>query len=239
MSNPDAADSNELNQGHTLKRYDGELSHLHELLLVMGRLVLGQLRDALAALKDRDVALAHRVITRDRDIDRLEVEADHEIVDVIARRAPVGRDLRRVMAVSKSVSDLERMGDEAARIAGAVIQLFGPESGGDPNTALVRAVNGMSALAMSGLESAVDLFEAWSEDKARAVIATYRAMDEQFQTDLRHLMTYVMEDARNVGFAISVVLVIKSLERIGHHAQNLAEYAIFQEKGEDIRSQAP
>ena len=124
------------------------------------------------------------------------------------------------------------------KIASAVIQLFGYQSH-DPNSPLVRDINGMAAMAMSSLQSAVDLFEVWSEDQARAVIARHREMDEEFQADLRRLMTYVMEDSRNIGFAISVALVIKSLERIGHCAQNLTEYAIFQAKGEDIRNQGP
>jgi len=235
MTDPQPAVLNELVEGHTFKRYDGELGHLHYLVLEMGALVLCQVREALAAFKNRDLALARKVVTRDSEVDRLEVEADDEIVKLIARRSPVGSDLRMVMAVSKSVSDLERIGDEAVRIAGLVIQIFGTESS-DPNSQLVRDVNGMGAMAMCSLQSAVEIFDVWNEEKARAVIARHREMDEEFQSGLRRLATYIMEDSRNIGFAISIILVIKSLERIGHHAQNLAEYAIFQVKGEDIRN---
>jgi len=238
MSRPVPTAMNEFTEGHTFKRYDGELNHLHYLVLEMGALVLSQVREALAAFKSRDLALAHKVVTRDSEVDRLEVQADDEIVKLIARRSPVGSDLRMVMAVSKSISDLERIGDEAVRIASLVIQIFGNESS-DPNSQLVRDVNGMGAMAMGSLQSAVEIFDVWSEEKARAVIARHRDMDEEFQSDLRRLMTYIMEDSRNIGFAISVVLVIKSLERIGHHAQNLAEYTIFQVKGEDIRNKNP
>ena len=227
---------NELIEGHTFKRYDGELSHIHYLVLEMGTLVISQVREALAAFKGRDLALAQKVVNRDSVVDRLEVQADEEIVKLLARRSPLGSDLRLVMAVSKSVSDLERMGDEAVRIAGLVMQIFGNDSS-DPNSQLVRDVNGMGALAMTSLQGAVELFDVWSEEKARAVIERHREMEEEFQSDLRRLMTYILEDSRNIGVAISVVLVIKSLERIGHHARNLAEYVIFQVKGEDIRSQ--
>lgn len=222
-------------EGHTFKRYDGELSHLHYLVLEMGGLVLNQVRESLAAFKQRDVALARKVVAWDREVDKLEVAADDEIAKLIARRSPVGGDLRMVMAVSKSVSDLERIGDEAVRIAGLAIQLFGPE-GSDPGSQLLRDVNKMGDLAVASLRGALEVFEVWDEAKAHRVISQYREMDEEFQADLRHLMTYIIQDSRNIGFAISVVLVIKALERIGHHAHNLAEYVIFQVKGEDIRA---
>jgi phosphate transport system protein len=222
-------------EGHIFKRYDGELHHLHYLVLEMGGLVLTQVNTALNAFRDRNVALAQKVVAWDREVDQLEVRADDEIVKLIARRCPMGSDLRMVMAVSKSISDLERIGDEAVRIAGLVIQLFGSE-GGDPNPALLRGVNKMGELAVANLRGALDLFEVWNEEKARRVVAGYKDMDEEFQADLRLLITYVIEDARNFGYAISVVLVIKALERIGHHAHNLAENVVFQVKGEDIRA---
>lgn len=225
-------------EGHTFKRYDGELGHLHYLVLEMGGLVVNQLRDALEAFKVRDLPLAQKVVALDAEVDRLEVAADDEIVQLIAKRCPVSADLRLVMAVSKSVSDLERIGDEAVRIAGLAIQIFGPE-GGDPNIRMLRDVNRMGEMALTSLWQAIEVFDQWDESKARQVIENYREMDEEFQSDLRHLLTYVLEDTRNIGYAIGVVLVIKALERIGHHAQNLAEYAIFLERGEDVRHLQP
>jgi len=226
-----------MTEGHIFKRYDGELNHLHYLILEMGGLVLVQVREALAAFKARDIALAHKVVALDNEVDRLEVASDDEIVKLIAKRCPVSSDLRMVIAVSKSVSDLERIGDEAVRIAGLVIELFGHES--DPNSQMLRDVNRMGDMAVASLQRAVEVFDVWDEAKALSVINSRREMDEEFQADLRRLLTYVLEDTRNIGFAISVVLVIKALERIGHHAQNLAEYVIFQVQGEDIRHQQP
>jgi phosphate transport system protein len=227
-----------MTEGHIFKRYDGELNHLHLLVLEMGSLVIKQVGDALTAFKNRDAILARQVVERDREVDILEVNADEEIVQLLARRCPVSSDLRLVIAVSKSVSDLERIGDEAVRIAGLVIQLFG-EEGSDPNVKMLRDVNRMGEMALTSLRQAIEVFDIWDEAKALHVVTNYREMDEEFQSDLRHLLTYVLEDTRNIGYAISVVLVIKALERIGHHAQNLAEYVIFQVRGEDIRHQQP
>jgi phosphate transport system protein len=222
-------------EGHTFKRYDGELHHLHYLVLEMGGLVLAQVSTAINAFRDRDVALARKVVAWDREVDRLEVGADQEIVKLIARRCPMASDLRMVMAVSKSISDLERIGDEAVRIAALVVELFGSE-GSDPSPALLRGINRMGEMAVANLRGALDLFEVWNEEKAFRVIDSYKDMDEEFQADLRLLITYVIEDTRNFGYAVSVVLVIKALERIGHHAHNLAENVVFQVKGEDIRA---
>lgn len=222
-------------EGHTVLRYDGELNHVHGLVLDMARRVRSQLQDALTAFKDRDLAAANRVVAGDREVDQREVEADKDLVELIARRSPVGRDLRMVMALSKAAGDLERMGDEAVRIAGLVLQIFGNE-GADPGSGLLRDVGHMGAMALAGIEGAIGAVETWDVDAALRVIGSQREMEEEFQSDLRRLMTFVIEDARNLGFVIQVVLAIKSLERIGHHAQNLAEYVIFQVRGEDIRA---
>ncbi|CAL1239203.1 phosphate signaling complex protein PhoU [Candidatus Methylocalor cossyra] len=222
-------------EGHTVKRYDGELNHLHYLVLEMGGLVLRQVQQALAAFRNRDLALAHQVVTWDRETDEMEVQVDREIVQLLARRAPVGGDLRIVIAVSKSISDLERIGDEAVRIAQIVMQLFSPEAS-DPCAQLLREVGKVGEVALASLRAALEVFDVWDEDKARWIIQNQAELTEEFPAELRRLMTYIMEDARNIGFAVSVILVIKSLELIGHYAQNLAEYAIFQFKGEDVRA---
>ena len=229
---------NELIEGHTVKRYDGELSHLHYLVLEMGGLVIQQIRDALTAFKEGDVNLARKVANRDVEVDRLEVQADEETVRVIARRCPMGSDLRVVITVSKSVSDLERIGDEAVRIASLVTQMFGGHYNGEASNhlaQLVRDVDRIGGMALSSIQYAVELFDVWDEDKALKVITSHREMDGEFQSELRRVMTYIMEDSRNIGYAVSMVLLAKSLDRITHHARNLAEYAIFEIKGVDIR----
>ena len=229
---------NTVNEGHTFKRYDGELDHLHYLVLEIGGLVVHQVNDALTAFKSRDPVLAQKVVGLDNEVDRLEVQTDDEIAKIIAKRWPLSSDLRLVIAVSKSVSDLERIGDEAVRIAGLVIQLFGSE-GSEPNSQMLRDVNRIGNMALTGLRGAVEIFDVWDEEKAALVIENHREMEEEFQADLRRLLTYVLEDYRNIGFAITAILVIKALERIGHHAHNLAEQAISKAHGKDIRGRQP
>jgi phosphate transport system protein len=223
--------------GHTMRRFDGELSQLHLKALEMGGLALAQLQDALRALKHKDLELARRIAPRENQIDRLEVEADAEVLGLIARRCPMGGDLRMVMAVSKCVTDLERIGDEATRIASIALQVYG-SGGSDPSEHLLRDVHVMGALVVDALAKALRAFDILDEALAREVISSQGQIEEEFEAGLRRLITYVMEDSRNIGFAVSVILAIKALERIGAHAQNLAEYVIFQVKGMDVRHQA-
>lgn len=223
-------------EGHTVRRYDGELNHLHYLVLELGGLVLAQVRDAVEALTRRDVALAQTVLARESSVDRGEVDADAEIVQLLARRCPVGGDLRLVFAVAKSITDLERIGDEAVKIANLCLHLYGGDTGGaDPNRQLMRDVGSMASLALKHLERGLQMIDSWDEREAVQLILDHEALDEEFQSGLRRLMTFVMEDARNVGFAVNIVLIIKALERIGDHARNLAEYVVYQVRGQDIR----
>ncbi|MBM4200495.1 MAG: phosphate signaling complex protein PhoU [Gammaproteobacteria bacterium] len=229
---------NEPSEGHTVKRYDTELAHLHDLASAMGQLVLGLVHDAVRAFKGVDLTLAQSVMGRDAEIDRLELVIDREVITLLARRAPLGGDLRWIIAISKSVSDLERTADEAVRIARTVIQQFGSGSR-DVSRQVMGHVAGITNMAIDSLQDALKLLESRSEEQAEALIAKQRAIDEEFQSELRRLMTYVLEDARTIGPIISVMLIIKSLERIGHYAQNLAEYALFQIEGDARGAQHP
>ncbi|BBL76567.1 phosphate signaling complex protein PhoU [Methylomagnum ishizawai] len=223
-------------EGHTVRRFDGEMNQIHLKVLEMGGLALAQLKDALRALKNKDAALAQAIAPREDRIDHLEVEADAEVLGLIARRCPMGGDLRMVMAVSKSVTDLERIGDEAMRIASIAQQIYGKD-GSEPGGPLLRDVHLMGDFVVEVVEDALRAFDLLDEDLATEVIAQQDRLEDEFEAGLRRLMTYVMEDARNIGFAISVILIIKALERIGAHAANLAEYVIFQVRGMDVRHQ--
>lgn len=225
-------------EGHTVKRFDGELNALHFRIIEMGGLALSQLRDALQAIKTKDVALARKIGQRENELDLLEVETDGTIVEVLARRCPVGGDLRMIMAVSKGVTDLERIGDEAARVANIALQIYGNDTS-NPNEHLLHDVHIMGRMAVDALEKALNAFDRSDEEMAREIIADHRAFEDEFEASLRRLITYIMEDSRNIGFAVNAVLAIKALERVGAHAQNLAEYVIFQVKGKDVRHQGP
>lgn len=226
----------ELTEGHTVKRYDSELGHLHLQLLEMGGLVIDQVGGALQALLDRNLEAAHRVLEREPAIDNAEVHADEEIAEVIARRGPMGRDLRTVMAISKAVTDLERVGDEAVKIADIALQIYDNDSS-PPNAKLLRDVGTMGKQALSILQQAIEVFDRMDAGMAANVIHAHAELDAEFQSGLRRLATFILEDARNVGHTINVTLVIRTLERIGDYSKNIAEYVIYLVVGEDVRDQ--
>jgi phosphate transport system protein len=223
-------------EGHIIQRYDGELGQLHILILEMGGLVLDQVRNAINAVVNKDLEAAALVLRREPDVDALEIKVDNETVSLIARRSPVGSDLRIVTAISKAVTDLERIGDEAARIAGIAESIYG-NNANEPGDSLLRDISTMGKLALDTLVEALDIFDKFDLDRAEQLTKCDTELDAEFQSSLRRLTTFVLEDARNVGHTINIVLILKDLERIGEHAKNLAEYIIFFLKGEDVRHQ--
>ena len=221
-------------EGHTVKRYDAELSHLRGRVIEMGGLALDQINQAVNALINEDLEAAENVIDRDHINDTLEVQIDEEVVNLIARRQPVANDLRIIIAASKAVADLERIGDEAVKIARIVMFVYGHDEN-SPNKRLLRDVRVTSQLATGMLRKSLDAFDRLDVDNAVKVIEQDLKLDEEFQASMRHLVTYVMEDTRTIGHAINVVLIIKALERVGDHAKNIAEYIVYQVKGKDVR----
>ena len=223
-------------EGHTVRRYDGDLTNLNLMVLEMGGLAIAQCREALEALRTGDAALATRVLEREDQVDALELELDDNIWWLVGQRGPVGRDLRAVVAVSKAVTDLERVGDEAARIARSVRTIFGDErERRRPGSKIIRDVQAMGRLALKYLEEAVALYDDFDADKAQALIERDGELDDEFQASLRRVSTFLLEDARNVGHVVEVVLMTKALERVGDHARNLAEYVVYLIGGKDIR----
>ena len=223
---------------HTVKSYDQELSDLTALVMRMGGLVTEQLDGAMQALRERDVGRARDVIARDHVVNFMDVQADERSINLLARRQPMGRDLRTIMSLGKTVSDLERIGDEAERIARMAIHL--EESGRpQPNPKLLRDTFGMARIANSMLKSALDALARLDVDTALEVAKGDVELDSEFQSALRRLATYLMEDSRNVGHVISVSLVLKSIERIGDHSKNIAEYVVYLVKGKDVRHVSP
>jgi len=223
-------------EGHTVQRYDGELNNLHIEMLEMGGLALDQVRKSINSLKTENIALAHEVMQREHSVDEFELKLDEEIVSVIARRGPMARDLRILMSFSKSVADMERIGDEAARIANLTLIML-ENNRSFPGTMLMRDIQTMGLLAINFLERALIVFDTLDIERADSFIDNHSELDMEFRSSLRRLATFVLEDARNVGHAINITQVIKSLERIGDHARNLVENVIYLQKGEDIRHQ--
>ena len=157
-----------------------------------------------------------------------------DAITIVAKRAPVARDLRVIMSISKTITDLERIGDEAARIAHIAKGMFESERS-LPGGHLMRDVLNMGQLAVQMLEQALASFDALNATQARALVCRDNDLDMEFQSSLRRLATFLLEDARNVGHAIHIVLLIKAIERIGDHARNIAEYVIYMVQGQDVR----
>jgi phosphate transport system protein len=223
-------------EGHTVQRFDDELSHLHMLLVEMGSLVLDQSRTALHALEEEDLEAARRVLEREMQVNDLEVRIDDELVDVMARRGPVARDLRAVVSFSKLVTDLERAGDNARRVAQAALNIYETRRS-VPSAKLLRDVGSMGRLALGMLEEGIEIFDTLDLQRAEALVINHHALDDELQSGLRRLSTFVLEDARLIGYAISITLVLRALERIGDHGRNIAEFVVYMLRGADVRHQ--
>jgi len=222
--------------GHTVNAYDRDLAQLRGLVLEMGKRVLEQTRMAVHALSSGDVAAAQRVVDRERKIDHLQLDADEEVFALIAKRAPTAIDLRLALALSKVIGDLERAGDKAARIARSVLDLKARGSR-LPEAKILYHLEQMSEIACRMLSNSLDALARTDVELALAVFAEDRGLEHQLDAALRHLMTFVFEDASLVGQVIELVFGLKALERIGNHAGNIAEQVIYVAKGKDVRYQ--
>ena len=220
---------------HTVRQFDTELEELRGLVLKMGQLVVQQIKDALEGLLLDKIAVAKMVQRREDWVDAMEVEADDRIVDMLVRRQPVGPDLRAILSLGKSVRDLERMGDEAERIARAALEAHERYPGFKPSQELLRDVDPMGQLAIGMVEGSLRALTRLDLDEALTVTRRDEELDGNFRAGLRRLATFIMEDSRTVGNVISSTFVLKSLERIGDHATNIAEHVIYLIRGKDVR----
>ena len=219
---------------HTVKQFDIQLANLRNLVLEMGGLVEEQIKRAIQALDDEDIIASREVISRDQIINGLQVKADEDCVSIIALRQPLGSDLRLIMSLSKIVTDLERIGDEAEKIARMTVKIY-EGIGSPPSAKLLRDVVPMAKLAQDMLHGCLDALARLDVEKAVEVAQGDDELDQEFQSALRRLITYMMEDPRTIGHAINVIFIVKALERIGDHSKNIAEYIIYLVKGKDVR----
>jgi phosphate transport system protein len=225
---------NDRTEGHIVRRYDGELASLRLLVLEMGGLVLDQVRRAVAALDREDLSEAREVIARDHAVNAYDLRVDEASIRLLARRQPVAGDLRVIMSIAKAVADLERIGDEAAKIARITLHLFAAGAS-VPRRALLRDVRAMATLATRMLADVLRAFDEMDVQAALAVAAGDAELDREFRAASRRLSTYVMEDSRQLGHTINALTAVKALERIGDHAKNIAEYIVYLVTGQDIR----
>ncbi|MBI2898519.1 MAG: phosphate signaling complex protein PhoU [Deltaproteobacteria bacterium] len=215
---------------HTDREYEAELRRLREQVLLMGAKVEEMIAESIRALVERDTALAHRMIEYDHQVNRLEVESDELCLRILARRQPVASDLRFITIALKLVTDLERIGDLGVNICERVVELD-QEPPLKPYIDLPR----MAQAARGMVRDALDAFVAADAERARLVIEQDRTVDAYYAQIFRELLTYMMEDPRNIYRATRLQSIAKYLERIGDHATNLAEMVVFMVKGKDIR----
>jgi phosphate transport system protein len=219
---------------HLSTQFDAELSGISGRVLEMGGLVESQVAQALFALTHFSDEIAEKVLQEEVRVNQMEVEIDRDLSAIIARRQPTARDLRLLIAISKAIANLERVGDEAARIARTVRRLI--STGVAARLRLPVADLGVEAdLAIAQLRKALDAFARLDTARALEVLKQDDQIDREFDGLLRKLITYMMEDPRTISSSIDLVFVAKAIERVGDHAKNLAEAIIYVVKGTDVR----
>jgi phosphate transport system protein len=216
---------------HTSKQFDVELENVRTRVLAMGGLVEEQIARALDTLMSGDMEAIERIIETDKRVNAMEVELDELCSHIIARRQPAAGDLRLIIAVVKTITDLERIGDEAQKIARMAKLIHTAERMHLPRIELKH----VGELASNMLHDALDSFARLDPRAAREVVRHDAALDSEFRSILRQLITFMMEDPRTISRSLEILFVGKALERIGDHSKNMAEYVIYMVEGRDVR----
>ena len=219
---------------HLSTQFDAELSGISTRVLEMGGLVESQIAHAIYALTNFSADTASQVLVREESVNQMEIAIDRDLSTIIARRQPTARDLRLLIAISKTIANLERVGDEAARIARTVQRLL--NAGVSSRMRLPVADLAFECdLAVALLRKALDAFARLDVEKALEVLKQDDQIDREFEGLMRKLITFMMEDPRTISSSIDLVFVAKAIERVGDHAKNLAEVIIYVVKGTDVR----
>jgi len=221
-----------MNKDHISTQYDTELEEIRTRMLQMGGLVEEQVANALAGYADGSSPLLDRVKATEERVNQLEIELDDRCTHLIARRQPAAGDLRLVMAVVKSITDLERIGDEAAKIARIAKQMHERGVVHLPGFSDVKVAANLAATMLKG---ALDAFARIDAEAAQQIVMQDKHIDSEFRSLLRELITFMMEDPRTISTALDIVWIAKALERVGDHAKNIAEYVIYVASGSDVR----
>ncbi|WP_213778916.1 phosphate signaling complex protein PhoU [Caballeronia sp. dw_276] len=217
---------------HLSSQFDADLNAVSSKVLEMGGLVESQIINAMQALNAFDIDIADKVILAEQRLNTMEVEIDEECSNIIARRQPAARDLRLLMAISKTITNLERAGDEAEKIAKRVKRINEDGMGRNVNIAEIKLSGEM---AVSILRRALDAFARLDTVAAAQIVRDDKAIDEEFRAFVRKLVTYMMEDPRMISAGLDYLFIAKAVERIGDHAKNIAEFIIYIVKGTDVR----
>ena len=216
---------------HISGQFNAELDALRNFMLEMGGKVEQQLASAIAALVAMDSGQAELIINRDHEVNQMEMSIDEQCATILARRQPAASDLRLIVAIIKVNTDLERIGDEAAKVALQAMRLS--EAGHSPSSFL--GIRHIGTCVAEMLRRALDAFARLDADAAVDVVRSDRVVDQEYGNALRSLMTFMMEDPRAIGSIINEMWALRSLERIGDHASNIAEHVIYLVRGMDVR----
>lgn len=216
---------------HTNKQFHTHLETTRSLFLQMGGIVEAMVRDAMQALFSADPSLIEAVREREKQVNALEVDIDERITQLIARHQPTAVDLRLLLSISKMLTDLERCGDEAERIAKMVRRLREADQRYEPNIELRHMSNSVSDM----IHAALDAFARRDALHAAEIVRRDKEVDREWKGALRHIITYMIEDPRNISHSIDLIFIARALERIGDHAKNMAERVIYLVHGDDVR----
>jgi phosphate transport system protein len=217
---------------HISSQFDAELNSISTHVLEMGGMVESQLHQAVYALANMSVESAEQVLENETKINQMELQIDHEIISTIGRRQPTARDLRFLMAISRTTQNLERAGDEVARIARMVKSII---ESGSPRSLPSSELRVAADLAATMLRKTLDSFARLDTVMAVSIMKSDNQIDAEYNGFMRKLITYMMEDPRTISPSLDLMFLAKSIERVGDHAKNIAEQIIFIVKGEDVR----
>jgi phosphate transport system protein len=217
---------------HLSTQFDSELSAVSTRVLELGGLVESQIRNAIYALSQFSAEVADEVTATESKVNMMEIEIDRELSSIIARRQPTARDLRLLIAISKTTANLERVGDEAEKIARMVRSII---SSGAPRSLPSLELRVAADLASGLLRKALDAFARLDTAAAVSILKEDDQIDKEFDGFMRKLVTYMMEDPRMISPSLDLLFLAKAIERIGDHAKNIAEFIIYVVKGADVR----
>jgi len=216
---------------HISHQFEEELQDIRTQVMSMGGLVEKQLADAIISLTDQNIELAELVTESDYKVNAMEVSIDEQCTQILARRQPTASDLRLVIAVIKTITDLERIGDESERVARMALQFA--ETNGDKK--MLMGILHLGEHVREMLHGALDAFARMDTEAAVSVALADSKADQEYERILRECMTYMMEDPRTIPMVINIMWSARALERIGDRSRNICEYVIYLVKGKDVR----
>ena len=217
---------------HIYKQYDTELETVRAKVLEMGGLVEQQIALAMDALLNANTMLVQEILEHEKQVNILEMQIDRDCSHIIVRRQPAAGDLRMVLMMVKIITDLERIGDEAIKIARFVEKLYAEERVYKPKFTEIKVMTG---LVREMLNTALDGFARLDISRTAHIAKQDELVDEQFRIVFRQLVTFMLEDPRTISMSLEVLFLAKAIERIGDHAKNISEYVVYVVKGKDVR----